>query len=402
MALKVFYVVCVIYAVLPLGPPLLVAVAALRGWCFATLMYSLGFHLTRSLPQVKGYFYVLVILGLLTALYGIRQTPEEIERKMAEDERFAERYKFTYYAKGEGQRQLRVFSTFISSGAFGSVMAYVIVFGTVLLSDANTTKKERITLSLTLVPMAYALTLSGARSSLLMLAFGFLIVASYRRSLQNFILVPGLVLLALKLAADYTSGASVARFSTLARLDEVWQRAFIPAWIGWNYMQEHLLGGGLGKSGYSVPFFLYGKTGYADFVLADGDLGCLMIEMGIVGLVVFGAVMVCALGTIYSSMKALRDTPLASVASASAACFVMSLSGLPVGSPFLGIPMGAMTWFFLGTLHKLAQLHEKTPLGEVEAPTPPPVAAKRFRYYRPGKNAAGGRPRNHESRFGGP
>jgi len=35
-----------------------------------------------------------------------------------------------------------------------------------------------------------------------------------------------------------------------------------------------------------------------------------------------------------------------------------ALVAFPIGSPFLSIPMGALTWFFVGTLHKLAILSE--------------------------------------------
>ncbi len=93
-ALKAFYLLCFGYLLLPLPdrPPFLISVAAIRGWCFATLMFSLGYWLTKSITQVKGYFYVLILLGLVTAGYGLRQTPAEFEKQAEEDENFAERY----------------------------------------------------------------------------------------------------------------------------------------------------------------------------------------------------------------------------------------------------------------------------------------------------------------------
>ena len=92
-ALLAFYGLCILYLFVPGGPPLLVGVAALRGWCFASLMYCLGFHLTQSVTQIKGYFYVLVMLGVMTAIYGIRQSPEEIQR----------RYELSYEEAGRGK-----------------------------------------------------------------------------------------------------------------------------------------------------------------------------------------------------------------------------------------------------------------------------------------------------------
>jgi hypothetical protein len=384
-ALKTFYVVCAFYGLLPLGPPLIVNMAAFRGWCFATLMYSLGFNMTRYLAQVKGYFYVLIILGVITAGYGLRQSPAEIERRMAQDEHFAERYKQTYYAQGGGKRQLRIFSTFISSGAFGSVMAYVTVFAVVLMTDNKATKREKALLILAAIPMCYALFLTGARASFIMLLLGFVVIAWYRRNLVNFIVLPLIVLLAFRLGAQYTGGASVGRYSTLLKLEDVFDRASIPTKLGWKFMMDNPLGGGLGKSGYSVPMFLWGKTGYKDTEWVDGDLGCLMIELGFVGLVFFGRIVWAALRTIFESLQGLRDTPISSVGLACAACYLMSLASFPIGAPFLGIPMGSMTWFFLGTLHKLSEGYQRGAFRENESVTPKDQLAKRF-LFAPAKN----------------
>src|SRR5436309_2319567 len=46
-ALGAFYLACVIYMFVPDGPPFIVSLAALRGWCFSSLMYCLGYHLTE-------------------------------------------------------------------------------------------------------------------------------------------------------------------------------------------------------------------------------------------------------------------------------------------------------------------------------------------------------------------
>ncbi len=54
-ALKIFYVVCCVYLLLPMGVPKIISLAAMRGWCFATLMYFLGYQLKKSINQVKSY-----------------------------------------------------------------------------------------------------------------------------------------------------------------------------------------------------------------------------------------------------------------------------------------------------------------------------------------------------------
>ena len=65
----------------------------------------------------------------------------------------------------------------------------------------------------------------------------------------------------------------------------------------------------------------------------------------------------------------------------------MSVIGFPSGSPFLGIPLGVMTWFFLGTLQKLADEHAKGTFTETTtvpaAPDENAAPAKKFYYYKP-------------------
>lgn len=380
-ALTAFYALCVVYIFVPDGPPIVVAIAALRGWCFASLMYSLGYHLTRSVTQVKGYFYVLVLLGVITAIYGIRQTPEEVQARAIQDAHFAERYKGIYYATSSGKLELRRFSTFVSSGVFGGVMAFVSVFAIVLLSDPTEKKSERLWLTLALLPMAYGLVLSGSRASLIMLGVGFATIAWFRRRFQTFILIPALLLVALNYGIEKTSGSASERYETLLQHETVLMRMVIPTVIGWRALMEQPFGHGLGKSGYSVPFFLSGRTGYSDYRAADGDLGCLMIEMGILGLIFFGRVLWAATRSVLEILHRLRDTPIATVALASAACILIAIMIFPIGSPFLGIPTGALTWFFLGTLQKLADA--SVPVPETAPGAAVPATTKRFLYYRP-------------------
>jgi hypothetical protein len=382
-ALLAFYLLCFVYLFVPGGPPLIVSVAALRGWCFASLMYCLGYHITESVSQIKGYFYVLVILGVLTAAYGIRQSPQEISDRMKRDAAFAERYKGIYYATSEGKLELRRFSTFVSSGVFGGVMAFVSVFAIVLFTDPREKKIERVLLMLALLPMIWGLVLSGARSALIMLAAGFGTIAWYRRRFQTFIILPALLLFALNYGMKQTAGSATERYETLLDKETVVMRMLIPTMLGWQAIQDNPVGYGLGKSGYSVPFFLVGRTGYNDYRTADGDLGALMIEMGVLGLIFFGRVLWAAAKTVYEILIQLRGSSVATVGLACAACIVIAIMIFPIGSPFLGIPAGALTWFFLGTLQKLAAGSVK---GAAETPNSvvePAKPAKRFLYYRP-------------------
>jgi hypothetical protein len=378
-ALKAFYGLCFVYLLLPLPgrPSLLISVAAIRGWCFATLMFSLGYRLTKHITQVKGYFYVLILLGLLTAVYGLRQTPQEVEKEAEANANFAERYEYSYFATAKG-RELRIFSTFVSSGAFGGTMAYVIIFAIVLVSDPAANKRDRWLITAAVVPIAIALVRSGARSALVSLGCGFAVIAWHRRNFQSFVLIPACILLALKVGNEAAGGSLLQRYGTLLDFKAIYYRQLIPTEIGWYYMRDHLLGSGLGKSGYSVPAFF----GYSSDITSDGDLGRLMIELGIPGLIFFGRILWVASKTVFRRLHDLRNTPVSTVALASGACVVMAFITFPSGSPFLGIPMGDLVWFFLGTFMKLADEFEKGAFAAQPA-VAPSRPQKRFLYRRP-------------------
>jgi hypothetical protein len=83
-------------------------------------------------------------------------------------------------------------------------------------------------------------------------------------------------------------------------------------------------------------------------------------------------------------LNELRETEISSVALASGACVVMAAISVPSGSPFLGIPMGAMTWFFIGTLQKLLDEYRKGTLVTAQPGPVPEVEKmeKRFRHRR--------------------
>jgi hypothetical protein len=62
---------------------------------------------------------------------------------------------------------------------------------------------------------------------------------------------------------------------------------------------------------------------------------------------------------------------------------VMAVISIPSGSPFLGIPMGALVWFFVGTLQKLADEHRRGTLhNTAENATLEPVTPKRYLHRR--------------------
>jgi hypothetical protein len=193
-----------------------------------------------------------------------------------------------------------------------------------------------------------------------MLSLGMLATAWYRRNFLQLFIGPSIVIIAFKGVSALTKGASMERYLTLLDPTVVLHRYLIVYYPALSYLTDHPLGGGLGRSSHGVPFILgrLGLLGDFAFHQVDGDLGRLAVDMGIIGLIVFASVMLISSKEAFRLLKLLRDTPLATVALPSGAWFLIAVFCVPIGSPFLAIPIGPLTWYFLGALVRMAEEYE--------------------------------------------
>lgn len=358
-ALGSFVAISVIYLVLPLGVPMLVGLSALRAWIFAPIIFLLGFHITSSIRQIEGYFWLLIILGAITAVYGLFQTPEDIRRRMEMDPEFAQRFFNTFYGNAKGEARLRVFSTFVSAAAFGGVMAYTIMFAVARFSVAGNSWKERLILLALALPMAYGIILSGSRTSLMMMASGLIYTSWYRRNIVTYLVVPAIIIAAFTFGQEKTGGDSMDRFLTLLDPSVIWGRIYIVLYPSMSSIIDYPLGGGVGRSGNGIPFVLVRMFAWFDFRGIDGEVGRLVVDMGLLGLIVYAYLMLSGASDAIRNMSKLRDTPLSVIGVPAGAMFLIALSIVFTGSPFLAIPSGPLFWFFLGALEKLTQEYRK-------------------------------------------
>jgi hypothetical protein len=187
-----------------------------------------------------------------------------------------------------------------------------------------------------------------------------LATAWYRRNFLQLFIGPSIVIIAFKGVSALTKGASMERYLTLLDPSVVLHRYLIVYYPALSYLTDHPLGGGLGRSSHGVPFILgrLGLLGDFAFHQVDGDLGRLAVDMGIIGLIVFASVMLISSKEAFRLLKLLRDTPLATVALPSGAWFLIAVFCVPIGSPFLAIPIGPLTWYFLGALVRMAEEYE--------------------------------------------
>lgn len=354
-ALKLLVGLCTLYGLLPFGLPLLVTLAAFRGWCFIPLIFLLGYHLTRSRQQLDVFVWLLLILGLGTLLYGLGQSTEEVRRIMQDDALIEARFRYQFYATKTGS-QLRVFSTFVSSGAFGGVMAFCSLFTMGRMVSSSIGLTQRLILMALFGGLAYGIILSGSRSSLLMLIIGLMLFVSLIRRIRLPVVTVLIIGTVIGMSTIKINDSLKTRFLTLLDPETLFLRVWIVIFPGWVELSQRPLGWGLGRSTHGVPSSLLHLFGRVDWKPIDGDLGKLMVDLGILGVLVLGWLLFVSTREIFYIARDMGSRVESRIVLPTAGWFLASVITVSIGSPFLGIPVGPLIWFFLGACVRLHEI----------------------------------------------
>jgi hypothetical protein len=352
LPLLLFYMVCFVYLFFP-DMPILISLSAFRGWCVSSLAFLIGYDLTKSSRQVKVYLWIVVGLAMISGIYGIYQYAAGIESSIDPETVAAQRHQFATYVTEEGELEFRIFSTFVSAGAFGTMMAYASVIALTLAISERVQWREKFLLMLAMIPMMTSLVLTGTRAALMMLLIGVIILCWHKPRIRIYVTALILVLLGVQLGIGLTQGRAADRFATLADMDVLYGRLSNPLITGWRAILDAPFGHGLGVTGHGVPFFMLQRYPDLQLIFSDGDFGRVMVEMGVGGLILLGYIMVVAMKGALDSLHFLRTTLAEDVALAIFSSAIMVGITTLVGSPFLGIPHGLLWWFFMGALFKL-------------------------------------------------
>ena len=238
-------------------------------------------------------------------------------------------------------------------------MAYCTTFAVSRLVHPGCSWPERIFLGVTGCLMSYGIVLSGSRSAMISLLVGLGFAVWYRRGGMVLVLAPVLIGVGLVLGVSTLGGGAADRFSTLFDPEVLLQRLYIVAAPGLESLVQYPMGGGLGRSGHGVPVIMYTSERQADFRMIDGDMGRIVVDMGIIGLLIFAILLIVGLTDAFQWMKKLRDSPLGVVGLPAGSMFILASLQLTYGSPFLAIPGGMLLWFFLGSMRRLVEDYDK-------------------------------------------
>jgi hypothetical protein len=344
--------------------PLVIELAGLRAWSLFPMAGLMALTLVRTRGQVRAYVGLILVLCIVTAVYGIQQYRAGPQAALSVSALAEIRHGATIFYEIAGQRrsEFRAFSTFTFPAPFAGMMVFGILLAAGLATAGGLTRLQRL-LATALIPLFFVgMTVSGTRAALLILGLGLLVLGWYRGlSVGQLFLIP-ILLFAVHLGTVFTAGAIVARWQTVAlREGLLWTYVWAPVTVAARAIADQPLGFGLGRSGVGVPFQIFQSMPEGFFRGSDGDIGRAGVELGVVGIFLLGVLVLGLLPYAARSARMLRGTRSEPIAIGLGAVVVSTGLVLLIGSPLTSAPHGTIWWFFLGALLKLALLETGEP-----------------------------------------
>jgi len=351
------------YLVLP-GTPILIQLAGLRAWVAFPVAALIALTVVKTPGQVRAYVGLILILCVITAIYGIlqyRAGPAAIldVSKLA-DIRHGQT--IFYDITGTNTTDFRAFSTFTFPAPFAGMMVFGILLAAGITLSRQRRRRDRV-IALIMIPLFFlGMTVSGTRAALVILFIGLLVLGWYRGlTIRQIALVP-IFLLALYAASLVTAGRILERWQTIfLRESLLWTYVWAPITVALRALSHHLFGYGLGRSGVGVPFQIFNSMPAGFFQGSDGDVGRATVELGIFGLLLLLLIVVVLIPYAARATRQLVQTTADDVALGLGALVVSTGVILLIGSPLTSAPHGVIWWFFLGALLKLAMLDDEDP-----------------------------------------
>jgi len=343
------------------GAPLVLKLAGLRAWAEFPVALLIALTVIRSPAQVRAYVGLILVLCVVTAIYGILQYRAGPDIALA-SELSRVRHGSTVFYGIAGQTDFRAYSTFTFPAPFAQMMVFGILLATGIALGTGRPRRQRL-LAVSLIPLFFiGVTVSGTRAAIIVLAVGLLIIARYRGLSAKQVLLLPVLLLALYGSSLLTAGRIIERWRSVALQEGLlWTYTYAPITIAARALSEAPLGLGLGRSGVGVPYTIVRSAPEGFIVGSDGDIGRAAVEMGVFGIILLVIVVVALLPYALRAIKALRGTPAEDAALGAGALIVATGVLLIIGSPLSSVPHTTIWWFMFGALLKLVALRDERP-----------------------------------------
>lgn len=359
VAVLIAVIVPVLYLLHP-GAPLTVELAGLRAWAEFPIACLMALTVIRSKGQVRAYVGLILVLCVITAVYGVYQYQSGPDVLVSAGNLALERHGSTVFYSTAGETDFRAFSTFTFPAPFANMMVFGILLGTgIVLSDVWS-RRARILIALLLPLFFLGITVSGTRAALIVLLLGLGVIGWYRGLGIRVLVVLPMLLLAVYAGALLTQGKSFARWQSLLLQEGLlWTYMWAPITIAARTLAEFPFGMGLGRSGVGVPYMIFRSFPSGYFRGSDGDIGRAAVEMGIFGVILLLIIVIALLPHAASAVKRLRGTGAQDLGLGIGALVIATGILILIGSPLSSVPHATIWWFLLGALLKVRMMSDE-------------------------------------------
>lgn len=351
------------YCVLELAnpeAPFLRSVLGLRSWLMYLGFYFVGFYTFRSVKQLERLYSLLIVLGVVTALYGVYQWRAGPQAFASWSEYYGEYARLAWYTQSD--RVFRAFSTFVAAGTFGGNMAVVMILAFSVAMSREVRSVWRVLAAAAFPVMGVGIAASGSRGPVALLllsaAAALVMIAGVKPKLAVMAKVLPMLAVAVFLIVLLVGPVVGQRFSTIFDPEQFFWKWFGPFTRGLSIAREHPFGMGLGYTA-GVPRFI-ANPALRDLpgTNLDSGYGSAAAELGFIGLVLFGyfAVTVGIRGfRTWISLPPGRTKDLLLGPALYAATYPMVSV---IFQPQAALPGSIYFWLLIGMLFRASTLHE--------------------------------------------
>jgi hypothetical protein len=270
--------------------PFIRSILGLRSWVLYLAFLFVGLYTLRAVEQVERLYTVLLVLGVVTASYGIYQWQVGPESFASWSDYYGA-YARTMWSAAGGHEVFRAFSTFVLPNAFGSNMGLLMILALAVAASPRIRTLWRGAAAGAFALMGAGIAASGTRAPVvhLMLAagMGLLFVSGGRRRVRIAGLAGAMVVVALLMVVFLVGPVVSDRFYTIFDPDTFFWKWFGALRFGIAIAQQHPFGAGLGYTAGVPQFVANAAFRGLDTTPVDSGYGAAAAELGIVGLGLF-------------------------------------------------------------------------------------------------------------------
>lgn len=323
-------------------------------------IYFIVANMTVSKKQIRSVIFILMIIGVVTASYGLWQASVGLEglqsRELAQ-----------VGSNLATMGRLRIFSTFAGPEYLGLFMVLMIIIGVALWMSGLSRPRKRILL-IAMAVMFAALVLTLVRLEWFMLGMGLVLLTTLVKKKKPFGFLLAGIIAVLIIFPPYIQERATMTFTSI---DESFQGR-MTTYFGWNIpnLLRHPLGVGLGEtSGKSVYERVTGQETSSALIGGGGtESGYfnVALEMGIPGLILYLWLFIIIIRYGLRTFRTLSDSFLKHLALGITTFVILIFFCQMFGPLMQTFPAGDLYfWFFVALLLKLKQIEkEEDPLAK--------------------------------------